>query len=97
MNRTESQGGTRTPERMRVAKDAETMLGNGIAGLMAIGAIVLLVIGLLVGFGIVNTDDPFNNGILWLVAGLIVAINANAFRREHHIIDPDEVRRREMR
>ncbi len=71
------------------AQDAETVLGNSIAGLMAAGAVVLAVLGLLVGFGVVNTDLPFENSLLWLAAAVIVAMNANVFRREHHITDPD--------
>lgn len=83
---------TRTsPRDTRKAKDAETVLGNSIASLMAAGAVALLVLGLLVGFNIIETNNPFQNGLLWLASGLIVAMNANVFRREHHITDPDEM------
>jgi hypothetical protein len=41
--------------------------------------------------------NPFEDGIVWLVSGLILAITANAFRREHHVVDPDERRDVSMR
>jgi FtsH-binding integral membrane protein len=73
------------------SQDAEAVLGNSVATLMAIGAAVLATLGLLVAFDIINTDLPFENGLLWLASGVIVAMNANVFRREHRIVDPDEM------
>ena len=96
MNRGETYGG-QNMDKARAAKDAETMVGNGIATLLALTAGGLAALGLLVGFDVIDTDNPFNNGLLWLASSLTAAIGANAFRREHHIIDEDEVRRAEMR
>jgi hypothetical protein len=91
MARTQAYGG-RDYQRMRAAKDTETIVGNSLATLVAIGAGALALIGLLVGFGVIDTDNAFNNGILWLAASLTTALCANVFRREHHIIDEDEVK-----
>jgi hypothetical protein len=91
MHRTQTYGG-RTRDRSRMAKDAETVLGNSLATMIAAGAGALAVIGLLVGFNIMETDNPFNNGLLWLAAAIATALCANVFRREHHIIDEDEVK-----
>jgi hypothetical protein len=79
---------------MRAAKDVETVVGNGLATLIALGAGALALIGLLVGFDVIDTDNPFNNGLLWLASSLTTALCANVFRREHHIIDEDEVKGR---
>lgn len=94
MNRTEMQQPyTRHDDRARTAKDIETMLGNSFATLVAIGAGVLAVLGLLVGFNVIGTDNPVDYGMLWLASAITTGLCANVFRREHHIIDPDEVRR----
>ena len=90
MNRTESYG---RYEKMRAAKDAEFLVGNSLATLVAIGSGVLAAIGLLVGYDVIDTENPFNNGLLWLASSITAALGANVFRREHHIIDEDEVRR----
>lgn len=74
----------------RKAKDADVILGNGIAAVMVAGAIALAVIGLLVGFDIISNENPFENAALWLGSGVIVGLCANVFRREHHVVDPDE-------
>lgn len=94
MNRTETYRRDNT-ERARMAKDAETMLGNSLATILAVAAGALAVIGLLVGFEIIGTDRPFENGLLWLASAITTGLCANVFRREHHILDEDEVRRRE--
>jgi hypothetical protein len=91
MNRTETYG--KQGDRARMAKDAETMLGNSLATILAVTAGALAVIGLLVGFDMISNDNPFENGALWLGAGVVAGLCANVFRREHHIIDEDEVRR----
>lgn len=91
MNRSETYGG-RDMERTRAAKDTETMVGNGIATLLAIGAGVLAAIGLLTGFDIIDVVNPFETGILWLATAITAGLGANVFRREHHIIDEDEVK-----
>lgn len=92
MNRTEPMRGSRT-DNTRTAKDADVVLGNGIATALVIGAIVLAVIGLLVGFEILGGEDnanPFQDGVLWLITALVTAICANVFRREHHVVDTEE-------
>jgi hypothetical protein len=78
----------------RRAKDADVVVGNSLATIGVATAATLGVIGLLVGFDIIDTDRPFENGLLWLASGLIAALCANAFRREHHVIDVDEQRLR---
>jgi hypothetical protein len=92
MNRTETYGGGTMTDRTRKAKDADVILGNGLAVIGAGVAIALGVIGLLVGFDMIGTDvnTPFENGLLWLAAGVITGLAANVFRREHHVVDPDE-------
>ena len=57
---------------------------------------VLGVLGILVGFDVIDVENPFESGALWLGLGVISALCANVFRREHHIIDEDEVRRRDV-
>lgn len=87
----------REPKRTTFASDVETWLGNTLATLLAVGGIACGVIGMLVAFTYIDTsvNTPFDNGIVWLVSGLILGISANVFRREHHIVDPksDFVRR----
>jgi hypothetical protein len=92
MNRSETYGG-KNMDRTRTAKDTETMVGNGIATAVALLAGGLAALGLLVGFDVVDTENPFNNGLLWLASSITAALGANVFRREHHILDEDEVRR----
>jgi H+/Cl- antiporter ClcA len=72
------------------AKDIETWLANSLATILAAAAIVLGVIGLLVAFGYLNGDNSvnhFQDGMVWLVLGVISGIAANVFRREHHVVD----------
>lgn len=85
----------RTGDKARMAKDAETMLGNSLATILAITAGILGGLGLLVGFDVINVENPFESGLLWLASGVVSGLCANVFRREHHIIDEDEVRRSE--
>jgi len=76
----------------RTAKDVETWLANSLATLLAAAAIVLGVVGLLVAFGYINGDNStnhFQDGMVWLVLGLICGIAGNIFRREHHVVDPN--------
>lgn len=80
-------------ERTRTAKDMETIVGNSIATLLAIGSGTLGLVGLLTGFDMINVENPFETGALWLGSGIVAGLAANAFRREHHIMDQDEVRR----
>lgn len=78
MNKTE----TRDERRMT---ETETWVGNGLALILAALAIAAGVIGLLVGFEWIGTDgNSFQNGMIWMVGGIILAVASNAFRREHH-------------
>jgi hypothetical protein len=89
MNRSETYGSN---AKARAAKDTETMVGNGIASLLALLALGLAALGLLVGFDVINVENPFESGALWLGSGVVSGLAANVFRREHHILDEDEVR-----
>jgi FtsH-binding integral membrane protein len=83
----------------RLMKDLDAWVGNSLALILSVLAIANGAIGMLVAFSYVNENatNPFQDGIVWLVAGLILAVTANAFRREHHVIDPDERRDVPMR
>ncbi|MEX0749200.1 MAG: hypothetical protein WD359_00190 [Dehalococcoidia bacterium] len=91
MNRTEAYSGSVRKDRSRTAKDVDTWLGNGLATILSGLAIAAGVIGLLVAFGQINEDatNSFQDGIVWLLGGVILGITANVFRREHHVVDPD--------
>ena len=73
----------------RSATDAETAVGNLLAIVLAGLGVASGVIGLLVAFGYIDTtvNTPFENGITWMVGGVILAISATIFRREHRIVD----------
>ena len=77
-------------KRSTFASDVETWLGNMLATLLAAGGVACGVIGMFVAFEYIDTsvNTPFDNGIVWLVSGLILGITANVFRREHHIVEP---------
>jgi hypothetical protein len=83
--------GRRTVNRARSAQDVETWLGNSLAFILAALAVGAGVIGMLLAFGYINENaaNPFQDGMVWLIGGVILAICANAFRREHHIVDED--------
>jgi hypothetical protein len=74
-----------------MAKDLDTWLGNSLATILAGLAVAAGVIGLLVAFGYINDDaaTPFEDGLVWMISGIILAIAANVFRREHHVVDAD--------
>jgi hypothetical protein len=74
-----------------MAKDLDTWLGNSLATILAGLAVAAGVIGLLVAFGYINDDaaTPFEDGLVWMIGGIILAISANVFRREHHVVDAD--------
>lgn len=94
MQRTETYSGRRP--NTRVIKDAETWLANSLATILAGLAVASGVIGLLVAFGYMNEDsvNPFQDGIIWLVGGIVLGLCANVFRREHHVVDNTEILRR---
>lgn len=79
-----------------VVSDVETWLGNTLATIFAASAVACGVIGLMVAFDYISTtvNDPFQNGMIWMVSGLILAISGNVFRREHHIVEPKSELRR---
>ncbi|HZP57902.1 MAG TPA: hypothetical protein VFC53_10195 [Dehalococcoidia bacterium] len=84
---TTSRGGT------SMMKDVETWLANGLATILAGLGIASGVIGLLVAFDYIggsNNLTDFQSAMTWMVGGLILAICANVFRREHHVVDPGE-------
>ncbi len=74
------------------ARDLETWLSNSVATIVAMAAVAAGAVGMLVAFGYISTtqNTPFENGIVWMVAGLILAIAATVFRREHHVVDPGD-------
>ncbi len=78
----------------RSISDVETWLANSLATLLAGAAIAAGVIGLLVAFGYVNganSINHFNDGMIWLVMGLVLGLGANVFRREHHVVESPEM------
>ena len=87
MQRTSTYRGPGTHTRSRA--DATTWAGNGLALILAGVSIAAGVVGMLIAFGEVgDTITPFEDGMTWLIGGLVLAIVANFFRREHHIVDP---------
>ena len=88
MQRTE----TRPYSDHRTAKDVETWLGNSLATILAALAVGAGVVGMLMVFEYINEDSttPFEDGLTWMIGGLILGICANVFRREHHVVDYDE-------
>lgn len=76
----------RAHARARGAGDAVTWVGNALAALLSAVAIAAGVIGMLVAFSVIgNADEPFEDGMMWLIGGIVVAVTANVFRREHHL------------
>ena len=69
--------------------DVETWLGNALAVILTGLGIASGCIGMLVAFGYIDTtvNDPFENGIVWLLGGVILTIGGTVFRREHHIVE----------
>ena len=90
---------TYTERRTGMMKDVDTWLGNSLAFILAALAVTAGVIGMLVAFEYINEGNanPFEDGMVWLVGGIVLAISANAFRREHHITDPEDRRYIETR
>ena len=82
---------TRSYSEHRSAKDVETWLGNSLATILAALAVAAGVVGMLMVFEYINEDsaNPFQDGLTWMIGGLILAICANVFRREHHVVDYD--------
>jgi hypothetical protein len=81
--------GQTSRDRGRTVKDIDTWAGNSLAVILAGLAVAAGVIGMLVAFGQINDDAerPFEDGMIWMVGGIILAIAANVFRREHHVVD----------
>lgn len=92
MQRTERYESTHE-RRGTFAKDAEAWLANSLATLLAALAITGGVIGIFVAFGYLANPEgmtDFQAGMVWFVGSIILAISANVFRREHHVVEPDE-------
>jgi hypothetical protein len=93
MNRTETYSGYREgqKDRSRVMKDADAWVGNSLATILGGLAVASGVLGLLVAFGYINdgATNSFQDGMVWLISGIILAIAGNVFRREHHVVDSD--------
>jgi hypothetical protein len=91
MNRTETYASTgeQHKDRGRTVKDLDTWAGNSLATILAGLAVAAGVIGMLVAFGQIREDNtnPFEDGLIWMIGGVILAISANVFRREHHVVD----------
>ena len=88
-----NRGATYETKRHRTGmQDVETWLGNSLAVILAGLGVVSGVIGMFVAFGYTDVDavNEFNYGIIWMIGGLILAICANVFRREHHIHEFDD-------
>jgi hypothetical protein len=96
MNRTETYSGYRegSKDRSRALKDADTWVGNSLATILGGLAVASGIIGLLVAFGYINdgATNSFQDGMVWLISGIILAIAGNVFRREHHVVDSDMYR-----
>src|SRR6185437_5525747 len=75
-----------------MASDVETWLANSLALILSALAIAGGVIGWFVAMGYIATASgltDFEGGMTWMVGGIILAISANVFRREHHISEPE--------
>lgn len=96
MNRTETYSGYREgqKDRSRALKDADAWVGNSLATILGGLAVASGILGLLVAFGYINDDatNSFQDGMVWLISGVILAIAGNVFRREHHVVDTDMTR-----
>jgi uncharacterized protein YrrD len=67
--------------------DVVSWLGNGLAALLSVFAIAAGVIGMLVAFGVIgDSGSPFEDGMACLIAGVVLSLAANVFRREHRLI-----------
>lgn len=79
----------RTTRHKESRADLATWGGNLFAMIGAAASIGAGAIGMLIAFGYINEDStaPFNDGMSWLLAGVVVGIVANILRREHHVLD----------
>lgn len=74
------------------AGEVETWIANSIATILAFLGILAGVFGLFEAFGYFNSGvNNFDNGMVWMVGGVILVIAANVFRREHHVTDASEL------
>ena len=93
MNRTETYSGYKEgqKDKSRVMKDADAWVGNSLATILGGLAVASGILGLLVAFGYINdgATNSFQDGMVWLISGIILAIAGNVFRREHHVVDSD--------
>lgn len=70
-------GGTRT-------EDGLLMLEHGLAWLLAVGSLVMLAVGMLVGFNLILDDGTQTDGILWIVAAIGTGILVNTLHSVRH-------------
>jgi uncharacterized protein YrrD len=76
----------RTRQARGITGDSITWLGNGLAVLLSVLAIAAGVVGVLVAFDVIgNAEEPFEDGMAWLLGGVVLSLAANVFRREHHL------------
>ena len=76
-----------------MAKDFETWLGNSLALILGSLAIAGAIIAWFVAMGYITTAaglTQFEGGMTWFAGSIVLAITANIFRREQHIVDPEE-------
>ncbi|MBF6600227.1 MAG: hypothetical protein IVW36_06930 [Dehalococcoidia bacterium] len=82
-----------TARQSGMAKDAETWLANSLALILAALAIAGGIIGWFAAMGYITHASgltDFEGGMTWMVGAIILGICANVFRREHHVVDPEE-------
>ena len=84
----------------RKAVITEVWAMNMIAIGLALAALALFVVGMIVGTGVTsNTNSAViqaQQGAVWLLGAISLAITAAIFRREHHVVDPEEYEYREQ-
>ena len=74
------------------AGDVEAWIANSLATILAGIAVAAGVIGLFVAFGYFSSStNHFDDGMVWMVGGLILGLCANVFRREHHVTDNSDL------
>jgi type IV secretory pathway VirB2 component (pilin) len=76
-----------------MTKDVETWLGNSLALVLGSLAIAGAIIAWFVAMGYITTATgltQFEGGMTWFAGSIVLAITANIFRREHHIVDAED-------
>lgn len=74
------------------ADKATSAAEHSMAYLMALGTIALVVIGLLVGYGVFDVENPQLDGLLWIWTGFGGSIlSATLHSVRHHVSETDEI------